>query len=275
MGDHVEFDGEVITRIFPRRSYFPRTNVANVDALIIVVAPVPKPDYLVVDKLIVEARSCGAGVAILANKCDLTTEVYDYIVKNYSTAVDEIIPYSALSGEGEPALKAYLKGKLCALAGQSAVGKTSVLNALLGTTNAVGEVSRKTNRGRHTTTGREIFFANDFAIVDTPGFSSVDILTVKSQDLSDYYADFAAATTVLRSVLRSAHPPQETLPNDQTQPERPGGEREQCYYIGCSHVSEPYCAIKQAVESGKISRDRYERYCTIYKEIKEYEKRKY
>ena len=252
VGDSVESDGFVISALYPRKSYFPRTNVANIDCLVIVVAPVPKPDFLVVDKLIVEAVSCGAEVAIVVNKSDVSTDIFEYFVENYKNAVDAIFSFSATTGEGEDALKDYLKNKLCALAGQSAVGKTSILNRIFGLDNATGEVSQKTMRGRHTTTGREIFFSGEYAVVDTPGFSAVEILNVESRDLAGYYKDFSAALNAYDESHANV-----------------------CYYIGCSHTSEPDCAIKNAVKDGLISKDRYERYCFIYKEIKEYEKRKY
>lgn len=243
-GDAVEFSDGVITKIFDRKSVIGRPKVANVDCMNIVIATNPSPDFLLVDKMIVECVKSNVAVYLTINKCDVDNITTDYVMNNYKDAVDGIFPVSAKTGEGIDKLVSAIKGKLCCLAGQSAVGKTSLCNAIFGKSEAVNSLSDKTNRGRHTTTSRQIHYLNDLLIVDTPGFSSFDLETVKSYDLKDYYKDF--------------------LPfNDK------------CYYVGCMHLSEPDCSLKEALDSGKISSERYERYTLIYKEIKEYEKRQY
>lgn len=243
-GDKVEFSDGVITKIEDRQSIIGRPRVANADVVNIVIASKPQPDYLLVDKMIIECVRVGISVYITVNKCDVDSVTSDYINKHYRNAVDAVFTVSAESGEGIDELKNALKGKLCCLSGQSAVGKTSLCNAIFGKNEAVNTVSQKTDRGRHTTTAREIHYSQDLLIVDTPGFSSLDIESVKSYDLANYYKDFAEYNG-------------------------------KCFYIGCMHISEPDCCLKQALDLGEISKDRYERYLTIYKEIKEYEKRKY
>ncbi len=243
-GDKVEFEGGAITKIQDRKSTILRPKVANCDAINLVVASTPSPDYLLIDKMIVCCVKAGVEVYITVNKCDVDENTANYVKENYADACDGLFFVSAESGDGIKNLVDALKGKLCCFAGQSAVGKTSLCNAIFGKNHAVNSVSEKTDRGRHTTTSREIHYSNDLFIVDTPGFSSFDIETVCSYDLMNYYKDFAPYNG-------------------------------KCYYVGCMHVSEPDCLVKEAVKNGKISSDRYDRYLTVYKEIKEYEKRKY
>ncbi|MBO4573262.1 MAG: ribosome small subunit-dependent GTPase A [Clostridia bacterium] len=238
------FDNGVIEKVEPRSSYYPRTNVANVTLINIVIAPLPEPDYLLVDKLIAEAYAGGAKVTLTVNKADTGLSVFNYCKENYSNAVDAIFSVSAETGEGIDELVSYLNGNFTAFAGQSAVGKTSLINRIFGTDKAVNSLSEKTLRGRHTTTSREIHFADGLAVIDTPGFSSLELTGVKSDELDKLYKEFTPYVG-------------------------------KCYYIGCSHTAEPDCLIKDAVSSGGISSDRYSRYLSIYKEIKENEKHRY
>ena len=240
----MELNGGVITSVGQRKSFFPRTNVANVDCINIVVAPLPKPDYLLVDKLIAESAAGGAKTVITVNKSDIDDGVFDYLKENYSGAVDAIFAVSSLTGEGLSELESYLKGRFCAFAGQSAVGKTSLINRIFSLEKSTGELSRKTMRGRHTTTSREIHFNGGLMVVDTPGFSAVELVGIKSEQLDKLYKEFLPYVG-------------------------------KCYYIGCSHTAEPDCLIKQAVAEGKIPKDRYDRYVAAYKELKENEKRRY
>ena len=244
VGDKVEFDENSVVKVFERKNYFPRINVANIDCVNIVVASVPKPDLMLVDKLIVEARASGAEVYITVNKSDIGGGSAEYFTENYRNAVENVFIVSAKEKTGFSALKAACKNKLVAFAGQSAVGKTSLSNVIFDMKERVDDVSEKTMRGRHTTTGRTIYIDDEYRIIDTPGFSAIDVLSVKSSSLSLYYKEFAPYNG-------------------------------KCYYIGCTHINEPDCLVKSALSSGKISRERYNRYCEIFKEIKEYEKRKY
>ena len=244
VGDKVEFDDGIIKSVKERKSYFSRTGVANVSCINIIIAPVPKPDFLLVDKLIVEARYGGAKVMLTINKCDISDGLIEYCLSNYSSAVDKIFIVSAVTGEGMEELENSLDSEFCAFAGQSAVGKTSLINRIFSLEKTVNSISEKTQRGRHTTTSREIHFKDDKMVIDTPGFSAVEIINIKSTDLDKYYKEFAPYIG-------------------------------KCYYIGCTHTAEPDCLIKDAVGRGEIPQDRYSRYESIFKEIKEYEKRKY
>ncbi len=243
VGDAVTFQDGVITAILPRRNSFNRPRVANIDCINIVIAPAPKPDFLLVDKMIVEANRASIPVYLTVNKRDTDDEIYHYVLKHYDKAVDCIFGVSAFTGEGFDELKIKLKDNLCCLVGQSAVGKTSICNRLFEMVRKTNAISDKTERGRHTTTSREILYNENLFVMDTPGFSVIDA-AVKSEELSNFYKDF-----------------------------KPYNGK--CYYIGCSHDHEPDCLVKEAVLNGEISQDRYNRYLTIYKELKEYEKRKY
>lgn len=244
VGDKVEFDGANILSVLPRKNFLPRLNTANIDCVNIVISPMPRPDLLLVDKLIVESNILGCRTIITVNKSDIDDGLARYIFENYSRAVDGIVAVSAKNGEGIEDLRAMIKGKLTVFCGQSAVGKTSALNALFDLSEKINSVSEKTGRGRHTTTRRKIIVDGDDFVVDTPGFSTLGVTSVDSAKLADYYTDFAAYNG-------------------------------KCYYIGCTHSSEPDCLVKNAVLRGEISRDRYERYLLLLKEIREYEKRKY
>lgn len=217
-----------------------RPNVANIDCVNIVIGAPPKPDYLLIDKIIISAISGGAEVVITVNKSDLSTETYDYVLKNYANSVDKIFSVSSVTGENIDSLKEFLKGKLCAFCGQSAVGKTSLLNKLFSMSERVGNLSEKTMRGKHTTTSSEIHFYEDFKVIDTPGFSA-NICEVKADEIKDYYRDFTEFSNG-------------------------------CYFLDCKHISEPDCAVKQALLEGKISKDRYDRYIEIFNERKKEEK---
>ena len=240
----METEGDNITYVYPRKNFIERLNVSNVDCVNVVVSPSPKPDFLLVDKIIALSNLAGCEVIITVNKTDVGNELLNYVTENYSKSVAAVFAVSAKQKRGLKDLKEYLKGKLVVFAGQSAVGKTSIMNEIFQKNDATGDLSRRTGRGKHTTTGRKITVEGDFAAVDTPGFSSVYLTDIPSDSLYMYYKDFSAYNG-------------------------------KCYYIGCTHYSEPNCLVKQAVESGNISKDRYVRYLALLKEIKEYEKRKY
>lgn len=240
VGDFVEVENGVISKIYPRKSKFIRPNVANVDCVNLVIASVPEPDFLLVDKIIATTIYGGAKIILTVNKADLSGELYDYVIKNYSSAVDKMFFVSAKTGEGVEELKAYLKDLLVVFIGQSAVGKTSLCNSIFNFEMKVGELSDKTQRGKHTTTSSQIFYSNGFGVVDTPGFND-SLCDVKAEDLSSCYLEF-------EPYLNS------------------------CFFLDCKHVFEPNCAIKNAVEKGEISLERYNRYVEIYKNLLKDEK---
>ncbi len=244
VGDEVELSDGVITSVYERKTFFPRINVANIDCVNIVIAPEPAPDYLLVDKMLIECVRLGAKPYITVNKCDFGDEIAKYVIDNYANACEKIFVVSALTGEGVEQMKEEFKGKIVAFAGQSAVGKTSLVNYLFGLKKRVNEVSEKLKRGRHTTTSRTLHVVGDFMIIDTPGFSSVISSDIKTSEIAHYYLDFENYYDL-------------------------------CAFRDCTHTHEPDCAVKEALTDGKIKKDRYERYLEIFKEIKDNEKRKY
>lgn len=218
--------------------------MANADCINIVVGAPPEPDYILVDKVIARAVRGGVEVYVTVNKCDISRGALAYVQANYRRAVNEIFAVSAVTGEGVGEMLKRFSGKLCAFTGQSAVGKTSLINRIFGENARVGALSEKLQRGRHTTTSSEIRLSGELAVADTPGFSEY-MVGVKPEELALYYPEF----TSLES---------------------------ECYYKGCVHSSEPNCAVKIAVENGLISKDRYLRYLQIYKNLVEefrYDKR--
>lgn len=235
-GDYVEIENNVITKIYPRFSRFLRPNVSNVDTLCVVISNPPKPDFKIVDKMLLLANYFKIDCAIIVNKSDLGSETFDYVKLHYAPFLSSCFLVSANTGDGIENLKTFLQGKSVAFAGQSAVGKTSVINALFGTDYKTGALSEKLERGRHTTTYSKIIKSNGISLFDTPGFSELSV-DISPEDTATNF------------------PPFESFLG-------------QCKFIDCSHTNEPDCAIKNAVEEGKISKDRYVRYKEILNEIK-------
>ena len=238
VGDFVRLTGDppVIEAVLPRKNTLIRPAVANVDTVLIVLAPEPVPDYLTADKLVVNCRAAGIRPVICFNKNDLPFDS-DTAAAQYAGFADGVVSVSAVNGD-TAALRPVLAGRLTALAGQSAVGKSSLVNALTGLSRATGGLSERVMRGRNTTTRAEIVPLGGGAyIVDTPGFSMLDVFDVRAEELSDYYGYTAFA----------------------------GG----CRFGGrCTHTSEPDCAVKRAVEAGETDRARYERYVKLYSALR-------
>jgi ribosome biogenesis GTPase len=153
---------------------------------------------------------------------------------------------SALENEGVEELSDILKGKTTAVAGPSGVGKSSIVNRLQNDTKMeTGDISAKIDRGKHTTRHSELItISEDTYIMDTPGFSSLNLFDVEKEELKGFYPEFA---------------PYES----------------ECKFLTCVHIHEPVCGVRKAIEEGKINKVRYDNYVTLYDELKELEKRKY
>lgn len=225
-----------VADVLPRKNLLTRPYVSNVDVLLILVAATPAPDYALVDKLLVFCEEYGIRAQIVVNKCDESDKEAVYAEKTYG-AYYPVSRISAQTGEGVEALAAALSGNVC-LAGQSAVGKTSLMNALLNTCLQVGGLS-KIQRGRNTTRHIEIYAVReDLDIYDTCGFSLLSLEGFDEAHLALYYPDFTAHSAG-------------------------------CKFSTCTHTQEPVCAVKDAVKEGKIDKDRYQRYLEIFNEIQE------
>lgn len=234
-GDNVRIENGVIASVLPRKNRLKRPNVANINGVVVVMANPPKPDFYMTDKLISLCTINDIPVSLIVNKLDIGDETAEKIEKNYGGVVDEIFRISAKTGEGFDNLVKEFKGKLIVLTGQSAVGKTSILNRLFGENRQTGEVSRKTERGKQTTTVSEIVEKDGVGIVDTPGFSAID-LTLTADELPHSYPEFIKYLG-------------------------------KCRFSDCKHIGEPFCAVRSAVDNDEINKDRYLRYKEIYKEL--------
>ena len=236
-----------ITEILPRRNMLIRPPVANVDQAVVLFAIVkPDPNYNVLDKFLIQMRRNNLPVIICFNKQDIATkEEQQELMDAYEKCGYEVIFISVHEGAGLDVLCEKLRGKTSVVAGPSGVGKSSLLNKLHPEAEMeTGELSRKIARGRNTTRHSEMFFVSALSddkektyILDTPGFTSLALKDITAEELPQYYPEF--------------------------EPYEPF-----CRFGGCSHIAEPDCGVKTALENGEISRVRYDNYRIIYEELK-------
>ncbi len=233
-----------LTEILPRKNCLVRPAVANVDQLLIVVsASAPEPDWLLVDRLIISAKRMQIDPVPVLNKIDAANRtIMDTFRREYHAF--RTLTVSAETGEGLEALRALLDGKVSCFAGQSAVGKSSLLNALFPSLHLLtGDLSRKTERGRHTTRHAELWPYGTGAVLDTPGFSMFETECLEQNELDACYPEFQQA--------------------------------EPCRFPGCMHLSEPDCGVKPLLSSGELTPGRYERYREIALEYQMRRKHRY
>ena len=235
-GDKVEIslqeDGSgIIEEILPRMNSFSRPPVANVETMIVVSSGNhPEPNFPLMDRLTVMAEKAGCEIAICATKEDISDKRVMQRFRNVYSPIYPVFVLSAVTGEGMEDFREFLKGKQAALAGASGVGKSTLLNTLIGEERSeTGEISRKTLRGRHTTRHSELFYCGDFKLFDTPGFTSFDLEGIEEAELGQLFPEFAPYIA-------------------------------DCYFNDCRHLSEPGCAVLAALSEGKISRRRYASY---------------
>lgn len=252
-GDRVEFDivsdefkEGLIVNILKRKNELIRPAVANVDHIaIIMAAESPMPDFYLIDKLIVSAFSNNIEPLLCINKIDLRKEYAQDIFNIYSTAGIKTILLSSKRGVGIDELKQALSNKITVFAGQSGAGKSTTINKIFDDeVMETGQVSARLQRGVHTTRHVELFEINNGYIMDSPGFSSFDIADIEISELSFYYPEFKEFLNV-------------------------------CKFRECLHINEPACAVKDAVSSGIIDKDRYSRYVTFISELKSRKDNKY
>ena len=235
----------VIEKILPRKNELKRPKVANIDQIIFILsAKHPKPDLLMLDKQLAYAEFVNIKPIIIINKMDLAN--CEEIQKLYTKIGYKTIISSAKETIGIEEIKKILKNKTSVFSGNSGVGKSSIINAIYGYNKTEeGEISKKNKKGKNTTTDTKLYeIEENTFIADTPGFSSFDITEIESTELDKCFKEF-----------------KDKIKN--------------CAFVGCTHIKEKICGIKEAVENGKITQDRYDRYCIIYEELKEKEKNRW
>lgn len=251
VGDRVRFtpgEGEEhgwVEEILPRESELVRPPVANIRHIVLVIAPQPAPDLLLIDTLIVMAIRQGIRPALVVNKCDLDEELFEKIRREYAGLDAPILETSARTDRGLDEFRSLLRTGICCLAGQSGVGKSTLLSAATGLALQTGEISKKINRGRHTTRHAELLFSGGYQVLDTPGFSLLELWQdLEPVKLKEYYPEFSAYEG-------------------------------QCRFSPCYHLSEPGCAVLEAVENGELSRERLDRYHQLLKKVQETWRKRY
>ena len=231
--------------ILPRKNALLRPPVANIDLLVIVLAAsIPKPDFLLVDKLLIQAYTLRIEPLLVLNKMDSAkAEITEEFLRDY--AAFRTLLVSSATCEGIDALKEALTNRVSCFAGQSAVGKSSLLNALFPELSLeTGELAKKTDRGKHTTRQAELWPYLGGAVLDTPGFSLFEMSALEQDTLNASYPEFADVSA-------------------------------DCRFAGCRHNAEPDCAVKALLNCGKLSQARYTRYLEIQTEIDDKRKHRY
>ena len=231
-----------IMRILPRKNELVRPAVANIDqALVVFAVTKPKPHFNFLDRFLVMMETKEIPAILCFNKADIAGDAEIAGLKAvYENCGYPLIFTSAKKEENIDRLKELLQGKTTAVAGPSGVGKSSLINRLQsGVKMETGSISRKIERGKHTTRHSELIMLGDESyIMDTPGFSSLYAGNMEKEDLKYCFPEFA---------------PYEG----------------KCRFNGCGHIHEPGCAVKQAADEGKIHRIRYEDYVMMYRELQE------
>lgn len=251
VGDWVRYDvindeEGYVMEVGERTSELVRPPISNVDQAVLVFS-MYKPMFssLLLDKFLVHTERAGIDSVIVLSKADQAEEEeIAEIVKKYEAIGYTVIPTSKVDQRGIAEVKELLRDRISVFAGQSGVGKSSLINLLFpGISLQTGEVSEKLGRGKHTTRHVELIpLEGGGYVADTPGFSSLEFMDMNEQDLADSFRDFASLSP-------------------------------DCKFRGCLHISEPSCAVQAALEAGEASMERYEHYKQFRDELKEYQRR--
>ena len=255
VGDKVEIEildeenkKAVINEIMPRTTYVKRPKISNITQIILVVSSKnPKPDLLLLDKQLAFAEYLKINPIIILNKTDLDKKnEFEEIKKIYTKIGYMVIETVAKGNQGIDELKKTLKGNINAFSGNSGVGKSTLINGIFQSSiTQEGEISQRNKKGKNTTTSIKLYeIDNNTYIADTPGFSTFDISEIEYNNLDKYFKEL-----------------KEQIKN--------------CEFVGCTHIKEEKCGIKEAIKNGKIDEGRYKRFCKIYEELKEIDKYKY
>ena len=243
--DETEKKGNIV-EILERKNELIRPAVANIDqALVVFAVTKPKPHFNLLDRFLIMMESKEIPVILCFNKKDIATEPEIQELKEiYETCGYQMVFTSALEEENVDELKQLLHGKTTAIAGPSGVGKSSLINIFQPKANMeTGSIREKIERGKHTTRHSELIWIEDNTyIMDTPGFSSLYTNDFEKEELKYYFREFD--------------------PYEGT-----------CKFLGCDHIHEPGCRVKEALEVGDIHPVRYKNYLDMYQELKD--KRRY
>lgn len=253
VGDEVRMDvideekrlGNII-EMLPRKNELIRPAVANIDqALVIFAAASPEPSLGLLNRFLILMEHSGIDTVICFNKADLADEEKKKkLAAIYESAGYRVLFTCAGQGRGLEPVKELLKGKVTTVAGPSGVGKSTLINCLQSeTVMETGEISEKIERGKHTTRHSQLIALDTQTyIFDTPGFGSLSVSDLLPEELQQCFPEFAKY-------------------------------QGDCRFLGCAHINEPDCGVKQAVMAGEISTERYNDYVSLYTECKN--KRRY
>ena len=238
VGDNVEFyldektNEYVINKVLDRKNQLIRPFVTNVSQIFIIICKEPKPDLILVDKLIINAKMNNIKPIIVINKCELDNSLYESIKKEYANSGVEVLNISVKENINIDSLIKLLENNESVLAGQSGVGKTSLLNLICKLENKVDDISEKIKRGKNTTTNAELIVINNNSFVlDTAGFSKIDLFNLAPNLIKNYYQEFDGIS---------------------------------CTYSNCNHIFEgDKCNV---INNKNIDKNRYKRYKQIFLE---------
>ena len=229
-----------LVEILPRKTECIRPPVANVTLLLVSICPSPEPDLLLVDRLLARAKKQGMKTALIVGKCDLDGgALLSQMQEEYRGADCPVLGVSARNKEGLDGVRALMRGEdCCCLAGQSGVGKSTLLNALLDLQLETGEISEKIQRGKNTTRYAQLLIHDGIRVLDTAGFSLLETEKgMEPEKLQELYPEFQPYIG-------------------------------QCRFQPCLHDREPGCAVTQAVQAGEIDGNRVERYRELLADVR-------